>query len=145
MSDSKSFDNPYSKQYTIHGEYHLHMKDSTDEVDDNSTVFNEKDWTPQDSSYGGAFPFCGWIPKRIRRIIEKFIYFSTGLFVIYALVMISMILFGSGNHKSSVTDSSLDLDDDDHYIAFNDDAEANAYNTVYKDDDDFYTVADDKY
>jgi hypothetical protein len=144
-SKSKSFENPYSTQYTIHGAYPLHMKDSIDQGDDNSTVFSEKDWTPQDSSYGGAFPFCGCIPKRIRRRIEKFIYFSTGLFVIYALVMISMILFGSGNHRSSRTNSSLNLYDDDHYIAFNDDAEAKAYNTFYKDDDDFYSMADDKY
>lgn len=127
-------------QYNIHGGYPLHIQASTDE----STVGFD-DWTPQDSSYGAAWPFCGWIPKKIRRRIETLIYFSTGIFVIYVLVMISMILFGSGNHRSTNT-SSYTMDDDDHYIsAKNDDADYRAYWSNYKDDDDFYNAADDKY
>jgi len=107
---------------------------------DNTTHFEDTDWTPQDSSYGGAFPFCGWIPKRIRQCTESILLVFAGFATIYFIVSVAIKLTGSGG--SSGKSSVYDLNDD-HYIADgNDDAEYAAYNVYYDDDDDLYNGDD---
>ncbi len=100
------------------------------------TEFNENDWTPPDSSYGAAFPFCGWVPKRIRQGTEKLMIALAGFLVIYGIVMIAIRLTGDGNGRSSsYRHDDFRISDDDLYVADGDD-DRNAYNYKYGDDGD---------
>jgi hypothetical protein len=83
--------------------------------------FQEQDWTPQDSSYGAAFPCCGWVPKSIRQTVEKFLLAVAGVFVIYTIVTIAVLLLGDGESESGNA-NNFNVDD-------------NFYNYIY---DDFY-------
>ena len=77
------------------------------------------DWTPQDSSYGAAVAACGWIPKRIRKLIEMIFFLVVSALIIFLVVKLGIQLTTGHEHKSS---SGTDIDlwnDDDHYIANN--------------------------
>ena len=127
---------PGTSQFGFQRDYSLSLQlPKADSVD---THFEETDWTQQDSSYGGAFPFCGWIPKRIRQCTESILLVVAGFATIYFIVSVAIKLTGSGG--SSGKSSVYDLNDD-HYIAAgtgNDDAEYVTYNVYYDDDDDLY-------
>jgi hypothetical protein len=90
-----------------------------------------EDWTPQDSSYGAAVPACGWVPKRIRKLIEIIFFLAVTALIIFLVVKIGIKLTGNEHKSSSGTD--LDLwNDDDHYISNN--ANTNANDIVDHDD-----------
>mmetsp|Transcript_21157 Transcript_21157/g.24039 ORF Transcript_21157/g.24039 Transcript_21157/m.24039 type:complete len:178 (-) Transcript_21157:174-707(-) len=104
-----------------------------------ATDCHDLDWTAEDSSYGAAFPFCGWIPKQIREAIEIGIYGLASFALIYLIVSIAILLSGDRDSSSSDKSSKLQTDDDfyitddyfyvnnDNYYA-NDDGQAeNAY------------------
>lgn len=84
------------------------------------TDYNDIEWTPEDSSYGAAFPFCGWLPKSLRQALEKALIALTGLLIIYAIVSIAILLTGDGEKKNGKT-STYNYDDfysidDDFYV-----------------------------
>jgi len=109
--------------------------------------FDDTDWTPQDSAYGAAFPFCGFIPKRIREAIERILIALAVLTILYWLVTIAMKLT-SGLSSSRLSKQNIYLDDmylDD--INFNDDFYVNDDDTYYADDAEReeYKQMDDDY
>ena len=80
-----------------------------------SRSIDEKvDWTPQDSSYGAAVSAFGWLPKRIRKIIEGFFVIFIMTLLIYIAVKTGIKLKSSGNGNGEDTI----MNDDDYYIAF---------------------------
>ena len=114
-------------------------KSSTDSLLD----FDESEWTPADSSYGAAIPVMGWIPKKIRRMIEYSLIGVGVLLLVYLVVFTSLQMTdgqqnsdSSGNKKN---DGGLNLDDDRYVPAhnYNDDqyASYNYYNMSSNDDD----------
>ena len=97
-----------------------------------SPTFN--DWTPQDSSYGAAVAACGWIPKRIRKLIEMIFFLVVSALIIFLVVKLGIQLTTGKEHKSS---SGTDLDlwnDDDHYIANEANNHANMDDVIATDD-----------
>lgn len=94
------------------------------------TDLNELEWTPQDSSYGAAFPFCGWIPKSLRQAIEKLMIALVGFLVIYSIVSIAILLTGDRENKKRKS-STYKYDD---FYFFDD----NFYVKDYMDDADDY-------
>jgi hypothetical protein len=111
-------------------------------TDASEATFHEGDWTPLDSSYGGAFPFCGWMPKRIRQAIEHFLLVIAAFTMVYFLINAAIKLTGSRSSSSSSSSSSYEFDDDHYIEAGYDDAEYVAYTTYYDDDDDAYNNDD---
>mmetsp|Transcript_3794 Transcript_3794/g.4650 ORF Transcript_3794/g.4650 Transcript_3794/m.4650 type:complete len:169 (-) Transcript_3794:228-734(-) len=91
------------------------------------TEFNDTDWTPPDSSYGAAFPFCGWVPKRIRQGTEKFMIALALFLLVYVIVSIAIRITGDGR-SSSYKHDDFSIGDDAFYVADVDDDE----------EDDFY-------
>jgi len=86
------------------------------------------EWTSPDSSFGAAFPCCGFIPKKTRRIIE-FCLIAIGSFLfIYILIKFSVIIT-SGLHKNGQNSTNttsggskyLETDDDFYVTSENDD------------------------
>ena len=77
------------------------------------------EWTPRDSSYGAAVSACGWVPKRIRRLIEAVFVILTFAILVFIVIKIGQEISSHAHSSGSVGD--LDLDDDDHYIAHNND------------------------
>ena len=75
------------------------------------------EWTPRDSSYGAAVSACGWVPKRIRRLIEAVFVILTFAILVFIVIKIGQEI--SSHAHSSGSGGDLDLDDDDHYIAHN--------------------------
>ena len=71
-------------------------------------------WTPQDSSYGAAVRAFGWLPKRIRKLIEGFFVVLIATLLIYVAVKTGIKLKSSGNGNGEDTI----MNDDDYYIAF---------------------------
>lgn len=127
-----------TSQYGLQKSFSLSIQPTnTDSVDSN---FKETDWTPVDSSYGGAFPFCGWVPKRIRQATEQLLLVIASFTMIYFLVTVAMKLT-AGSGRSSGSSSSFEFDDDHYIQAGNDDADYTAYNTYYNDDDDLFDDA----
>eukprot|EP00557_Chaetoceros_sp_GSL56_P008552 CAMPEP_0176490708 /NCGR_PEP_ID=MMETSP0200_2-20121128/8017_1 /TAXON_ID=947934 /ORGANISM="Chaetoceros sp., Strain GSL56" /LENGTH=184 /DNA_ID=CAMNT_0017888037 /DNA_START=36 /DNA_END=587 /DNA_ORIENTATION=- len=108
--------------------------------DSKDSYFDENDWTPFDSSYGGAFPCCGWIPKRIRQSIEYFLLVLASFTMIYFLVSAAIILTGSGKSGTSSTSSSSTyyVDDDKYTSSGANDAEYIAYTNQADDMDDLF-------
>ncbi|KAL7464488.1 hypothetical protein ACHAXS_004828 [Conticribra weissflogii] len=89
------------------------------------------EWTPQDSSYGAAFPAFGWIPKRIRKLIESVFYVVVMSLLLYAVVKTG-ILLNSGNKNSGSGNEESDFwDDDDHYLANKVNADDDGYHGHY--------------
>lgn len=125
---------------TSHRDFSLSIQKT--ETDSADSMFDQNDWTPQNSSYGGAFPLCGWIPKRIRQATESILLVVVGFGTIYFIVSVATKLTGSVS-SSSGSSSMYDEFDDDHYVvAGNDDAEYVAYNVYDDDTDDWYTNDD---
>lgn len=137
----------------------FHYKLSHDD-DDNSTtthsIANFRDWTPPDSSYGAAIPVGGWIPKRIRRNIERSLSICIVVLIVYVIVTASLRAErnkhdGGNNNSNSVYDSGrLDLDDD-RYIAYDDamyvrrdDDEENEMNNEHDDEDDYFEEGEEE-
>lgn len=81
------------------------------------------EWTPRDSSYGAAVSACGWVPKRIRRLIEAVFVIFTFAILVFIVIKIGQEISSHAHSSGSVGD--LDLDDDDHYIAHNNDNNGN--------------------
>ena len=119
--------------------YGLHKNNSLSiqptKTDLSESTFYSTDWTPVDSSYGGAFPFCGWIPKRIRQAIEQFLLVVGSFFFVYFMVTTAIKLTGS---RTSSSGGNIEFDDDHYIDATNDDAEYVAFYTYYDDDDDLF-------
>jgi hypothetical protein len=111
-------------------------------TDSSDSMFDHNDWTPQNSPYGGAFPLCGWIPKRIRQAIESMLLVVVGFGTIYFIVSVAIKLTGSGSSSSGSSSTYDELYDDHYVVAGNDDAEYVAYNVYDDDTDDFYTYDD---
>mmetsp|Transcript_22840 Transcript_22840/g.33728 ORF Transcript_22840/g.33728 Transcript_22840/m.33728 type:complete len:312 (+) Transcript_22840:109-1044(+) len=91
---------------------------TTADVDD----WDNQEWTPKDSSYGAAFPVCGFLPKNVRRAIE-FSLIAGALFgVIYVVVTVSIKLTNEHRRKNE-TNSTVSniMVNDDHYIEYNQD------------------------
>jgi len=95
----------------------------------------EVEWTPQDSSYGAAFPCFGFVPKRIRQAIERVLIVISLILTIYMIVSTAIKL--SSGLSSSSSSSNLHMDDD-FYVenGADDDANWNAYYNTYDDDND---------
>lgn len=103
----------YSNLYAAYPQERVQTLSMQSTVTDNE--FTERDWTPQDSSYGAAFPWCGWVPKSKRQLIEKIMIALAGLFVIWLITTIAMLLTSSDKKNGSSSygdDDSLQLDDD---------------------------------
>ena len=108
--------------------------------EDSLADFDEAEWTPQDSSYGAAIPICGWVPKRIRQIIEATLIALTVFALVYMVVTTSMQIQENkqnGNHHSYYNGSSaynVDANkfDDDWYVEF----------SQYTNDEDDYFQSD---
>ena len=75
------------------------------------------EWTRQDSSYGAAISAFGWLPKRIRKLLESFFVVLAIAILVYVVVKIGAEI--SHTHSSASSGGDFDLDDDDHYIAHN--------------------------
>lgn len=73
------------------------MEHDTMTIATRSTVPVE--WTTPDSSYGAAFPCCGCIPKKTRRIIELCLIAIGSFLFIYVLIKFSVIIT-TGSHKN---------------------------------------------
>lgn len=75
--------------------------------EDSLADFDDSEWTPHDSSYGAAFPLCGWIPKRIRRLIEATMIGIVVFMLVYLVVTTSIKISGihdkSSSHNSGKT------------------------------------------
>jgi hypothetical protein len=98
--------------------------------------FDSSDWTTPDSAYGAACPVCGWVPKRVRRMIEVSLITGMAFGFVYLVVTTSMHINnerngqkGTQNTTDSYNGGQIALDDD-LYVAYN-------QNNV--DDDDYYT------
>eukprot|EP00549_Striatella_unipunctata_P001837 CAMPEP_0118705386 /NCGR_PEP_ID=MMETSP0800-20121206/19837_1 /TAXON_ID=210618 ORGANISM="Striatella unipunctata, Strain CCMP2910" /NCGR_SAMPLE_ID=MMETSP0800 /ASSEMBLY_ACC=CAM_ASM_000638 /LENGTH=294 /DNA_ID=CAMNT_0006607531 /DNA_START=191 /DNA_END=1075 /DNA_ORIENTATION=+ len=102
----------------------------SDSLETISVDFNANDWTPQDSSYGAAFPFCGWIPKRYRQAIEYGLIFLMGFLLVLAVVVLS-IKFNSGRRRYNASNS----ENDDDMLLFDDFTNIDDLNYVVNDDD----------
>lgn len=90
-----------------------------------SQSIDEKiDWTPQDSSYGAAVSAFGWLPKRIRKLIEGFFVIFIMTLLIYIAVKTGFQLKSSGNGNGEDTI----MNDDDYYIAFSADDDLDGEN-----------------
>jgi hypothetical protein len=85
------------------------QRSDEDSLDD----FDEAEWTPHDSSYGAAFPLCGCIPKRIRRLIEATMIGITVFMLVYLVVTTSIKI--SSVHDRSTSHNSGKNSDSDMY------------------------------
>ena len=79
------------------------------------------EWTSPDSSYGAAFPCCGFIPKKTRRVIELCLLGLASFLFIYILIKFSVIitsgLHKNGQNPTNATGGSKYLEtDDDFYV-----------------------------
>jgi len=80
----------------------------------------DPEWTEQDSSYGAAFPICGWLPKSVRRAIE-FTFFGTFILVAVGFVVSTSVRVGNNSNEEyqSSSSSSLYGFDDAYYDDMN--------------------------
>jgi len=74
--------------------------------------FHNADWTPQDSAYGAAFPFCGWIPKGLREAVERIIVVLALIAVVYTIVTVGMQLTNGITRSRHSSDTNLYTNDD---------------------------------
>jgi len=89
------------------------------------------EWTPQDSSYGAAVQAFGWVPKRIRKLLEV-------VFVVLMMALLIFVVVKTGiKLKSSGSGGGEDnyFEDDDHYEAFNDSSEGSESNDASESND----------
>lgn len=108
------------------------MTANSSQHDEESLVdFEESEWTPPDSSYGAALPVFGWIPKHTRRYIELAMMLLMILFLVYLVVMLSIVIT-EARRDDIAEDNGLGLDDD-RYIDY---AEDKADTDDYEIDDD---------
>ena len=108
------------------------------EEEDSLADFDETEWTPQDSAYGAAIPVCGWIPKKLRQVIEATLIAFIVFILVYLVVKTSITVSeGKSSESSSRNDTSSNSVsaydnglqvDDDWYVE----------NTQYQIDDDDY-------
>ena len=96
-----------------------------------STSEGQIQWTPQDSSYGAAVPAFGFIPKRIRKLLEGVIFVILVCLLLFVVVKVGIML---KNSSSSSGGQDIEFDDDDHYIA-NDGEESGDSNDESNDQD----------
>ena len=123
MMEQDNKNNSYSNLYSAYPQERVQTLSMQSTMTENE--FNERDWTPQDSSYGAAFPFCGWVPKSKRQLIEKVMIALAGLFVIYVITTIAMLLTSDRRSSSSYKNDDIDddfyvreqVDDDDDYMS----------------------------
>eukprot|EP00536_Pseudo-nitzschia_multiseries_P011735 jgi/Psemu1/289875/fgenesh1_pg.413_\ len=85
---------------------------------DSIADFDDSEWTPPDSSYGAACPVCGFIPKRVRQMIEMTLIAAMVFFLIYLLVTTSMKIADAHRKEGSENASSTApvVTDDDVYV-----------------------------
>ncbi len=106
--------NSHSNLYSAYPQERVQTLSIQSTMTDNE--FSANDWTPQDSSYGAAFPYCGWVPKKKRKMIEKVIYVLAGFFVLWLITTIAMLLTSDNKKSSSSVYYDDNLGDDDHYV-----------------------------
>lgn len=82
---SKSTIHPIQTPYTLSTTF---SHDHNTNADDSYGV----DWTPQDSAYGATCPCGGWIPRKIRRILETTVLILASLILFYAIIKASITL-----------------------------------------------------
>lgn len=95
--------------------------------------FHNTDWTPQDSAYGAAFPFCGWIPKGLREAVERILVAVALVTVVYTIVTVGMKLTNGITRTREDTQDANNPNvytDDDFYV------EETTYSQMYYDDTD---------
>lgn len=97
-----------------------------------STSEGQIQWTPQDSSYGAAVPAFGFIPKRIRKLLEGIIFVILVCLLLFVVVKLGIMLKNSSSSSGGGQD--IEFDDDDHYIA-NDGEESGDSNDESNDQD----------
>jgi len=112
--------NSTSTNTTIHSHVNksvpiIRTKSSTG---DSIADFDDSEWTPPDSSYGAACPVCGFIPKRVRQMIEMTLIAAMIFFLIYLLVTTSMKIADAHRKEGSENASSTApvVTDDDVYV-----------------------------
>lgn len=90
--------------------------------------FDSADWTPQDSAYGAACPLCGWVPKRVRRMIEVSLIAGMAFGFVYLVVTTSMHINNERNAQKATENTTSISDsynggqialDDDLYVEYN--------------------------
>ena len=87
-------------------------------TDDGSLAdFQESEWTPPDSSYGAALPIFGWIPKKVRRLIELTLIGFMIILLVYLVVTTSIRVTEGNNNGNSSSSGGLSLNDD-YYIEY---------------------------
>lgn len=123
---------------------------------DSLADFKETEWTPQDSSYGAAIPLGGWIPKPIRRMIERTLLLVGTVCLVYLIVTTSIkvtderrknhnatknYFYSDGSETTDQVSGCLYLDDD-KYVVQGDDCTGTS---KYTDADDYfdYNYTDD--
>lgn len=114
--------------------FHYRLSYQGDDDDDDSLAqFN--DWTPPDSSYGAAIPIGGWIPKRIRRSIERSLGICIVVLIAYLIVTTSLRTernkHNDTNGVYNNNNGGVDLDDD-RYVPYDD-----LYAVQRRDDDEY--------
>jgi hypothetical protein len=116
--------------------------------EDSLADFEDSEWTQQDSSYGAAIPFGGWIPKNIRRIIESTLIALLFIGLVYLVVATSIrVTEETSSRHSNTTGNGTDYGglnlDDDRYVAYGNDDASSIYG--YSSNDDAYSNGDDTY
>jgi hypothetical protein len=113
--------------------------------------FDSSEWTAPDSAYGAACPVCGWVPKRVRRMIEVSLIAATLFGFVYLVVTTSMHINNERNAQNATKNTTSISDsynggqialDDDLYVESNrnnDDDDAYAYDAT-NDDGGYYTT-----
>jgi hypothetical protein len=52
--------------------------------------FDEQEWTPVDSSYGAAFPCCGWLSHENRRTLKWSLLVFFGAVLMLAIMLVPL-------------------------------------------------------
>lgn len=126
-ADLESISKEYSEEPQSNAPYHFIPVETKDSQHQLYTIDTSKpktkkgasvDWTPQDSSYGAAVQAFGWVPKRIRKLIETFFFILIMTGLIYGVVK-SMYVLTASTTSSGSGGGDIDWVDDDHYLANN--------------------------
>jgi hypothetical protein len=102
---------------------------------DSIADFDESEWTPPDSSYGAACPVCGFIPKRVRQMVEMTLIAAMVFFLIYLVVTTSMKIADA--HRRSTANGSA-ADNYSNGNNYNRTGSSSATSTNVVTDDDVY-------
>lgn len=108
---------------------------------DSIADFDESEWTPPDSSYGAACPVCGFIPKRVRQMVEMTLIAAMVFFLIYLVVTTSMKIVDAHRWEGRVDGSTASGSAADNYFNgnnYNRTGSSSSSSTNVVTDDDVY-------